>query len=58
VDAEQRLTREGPTEPVAQEPVERAGAERPHAQPLDPLRIERLLDRRRLRSVNEPPGEQ
>ena len=58
VDAEQRLAREGPAEPVAQEPMERADAERSHRQPLDALRAERLLESRRLRSVDEPPGEQ
>ena len=58
MDAEQRLAREGPAEPVAQEPVERADAERPHRQPLDALGAERLLEPRRLRSVADPPGEQ
>ena len=58
MDAEQCLAREGPAEPVAQQPMERADAERPHRQPLDALRTERLLESRLLRSVDEPPGEQ
>ena len=58
VDAEQRLPREGPAEPVAQEPVDRADAERSHRQPPDALRAERLLEPRRLRPLDEPPGEQ
>ena len=58
VDAEQRLPRERPAESVAKQPMERADAERPNRQPLDSLRTERLLDPRRLPSVDEPPGEQ
>ena len=38
--------------------MERADAERADRQPLDALRLERLLELRRLRSVDEPPGEQ
>ena len=58
VDAKQRLAREGPPETVVQQPMERADAERPNRQALDALRIQRLLERRRLRAVDEPPGEQ
>jgi hypothetical protein len=46
VDPQQRLARERPVQTVAQEPMERAEAERPHRQPLD-ARVERLLDLRR-----------
>jgi len=58
VDAEQRLACEGPVEPVAQERVERADAERSHRQPLDALRAERVLQLRRLGAVDAPSGEQ
>ena len=50
VDAEQRLTRERPAEPVAQQLMERTDAERPHPQLPDALRTERLLEHRRLRA--------
>ena len=58
VDPQQRLAGEGRAEPVAQEPVQRAEAERSHAQPLHGLHTERRLERRRLRSFDDPPGEQ
>jgi hypothetical protein len=58
VDSDQRLAREGPAEPVVQELVERAHAERPHRYPLELLRIKPRVDSRRLRSIGEPSGEQ
>jgi len=58
VDAEQGLAREGPAEPVAQEPMKRARAERSQRQPLHILRTQRVLEPRRLRSVTDPAGEQ
>jgi hypothetical protein len=58
VDAQQCLAREHPAEAIAQEAMQRANAERSHGQPLDALRTKRLLESRRLRSVDEPPGEQ
>jgi hypothetical protein len=58
VDAEQRLAGEGPPEAVVQEPMERTDAERPHPQPLDALRIQRLLQPRPLGTIGEPSGEQ
>ena len=58
VDAEQRLAGERPPEAVVQEPMERADAERSHPQPLDALRIQRLLQPRRLGAIDEPSGEQ
>jgi hypothetical protein len=58
VDAEERLARERPAEAVAQEQMERAGAERSHRQRADALGAERLLELRRLRSLDEPSGEQ
>ncbi len=58
LDADQRLAREGPAEPVVQELVERAHAERPHRHPPDPLRTKPRVDFRRLRSIGEPSGEQ
>ena len=58
VDAKQGLMREGPVEPVAQEPMERADAERAHSQPLDAVCSERPLELRRLRVVGQAAGEQ
>ena len=58
VDAEQRLAGERPPETVAQQPMERADAERSNRQPLDALRIQRLLQPGRLGASDEPPGEQ
>lgn len=58
VDAEQRLAREGPPEPVAEQPMERADAERSHRQPLDAFWAERMLESWRVRSSNDPPREQ
>ena len=58
VDAEQRLAGERPAEPVPQEPMERADAERPHRQAPDGLRAERPLESRRLLRRRAPPGEQ
>jgi hypothetical protein len=58
VDAEQCLAGEGSAEPAKQEPVNRADAERPHTQPLDPFRIERPLESRPPRPVDEPSSEQ
>ena len=58
MDAEQRLPREGPVEPVVQEAVQRADAERPDRQPPDALLLERLFELRRPRAFPEPPREQ
>ncbi len=60
VDAEQRLARERPAEPVTQDPMQRADAERPHAQALDTLRA-RARARARTRRcghLGESPCEQ
>jgi hypothetical protein len=58
VDADQRLAREGPAEPVVQELVERAHAERSNRQAPDALCTERLVESGRLCLVDEPSGEQ
>jgi hypothetical protein len=58
VDPEQCLAREGPAEPVAQEAVKRADAERSDRQSLDALRTKGLLEFRRLRFVDNSPGEE
>jgi hypothetical protein len=58
MNAEQCLARERSAEPVAKELVERADAERSHRQALDRFLPERLVETRRLRFVNETPGQQ
>ena len=58
VDAEQRLAAERPPETVAQQPMERADAERSNRQPLDAPRLQRLLQPGRLGAGDKPPGEQ
>jgi hypothetical protein len=56
MDPEQCLAGERPLETVVEEPMQRADAERTYRQPLEALRGERMLQLRRLRSVDEPPS--
>jgi hypothetical protein len=58
VNAQQRLPRERPPEPVGEQPMERADAERADRQPPDVLRLERSLELRGLRPFDEPPGQE
>jgi hypothetical protein len=58
VNAEQRLARERPAEPVAQQLVECANAERSYRQALDRLLTEGTVESWWLRSANETPGQQ
>ena len=58
VDAEQRLPREGSVEPVEQEAVQGADAERPDRQPPDALLLERLFELGRAWAFPEPPRQQ
>ena len=58
VDPEQCLARKDLPSRSRRRPVERADAQRPQLQPPDGVPGERLLERGRLRSVGEPPGEQ
>jgi hypothetical protein len=56
VDAEQRLPRESPVQPVAQEPMERAHAERPHDELPDALCTQGSFESRLLlRALAQPP---
>ena len=58
MDAEQRLAREGSSEPVAQEPVEAADAERADREPLRAFRAQRSLEDGRVRARVAPVREQ
>jgi hypothetical protein len=58
VDPEQRLARERPAEPVAQELVKRPDAERPNPNALDSVSADRLVQTERLRLVDRSPRQQ
>jgi hypothetical protein len=58
VNAEQGLARESPTEPIMQEAVEPADAQRNNGQMLHVLLAERMLEIRGLGLVGKPPGQQ
>jgi hypothetical protein len=58
VDAEQRLARERPVEPVAQELVERTDAERPNPNALDRVPADGLVQSGWLRFVDRAPGQE
>ena len=58
VNAQQRLPRERPPEPVVQEPVKCACTQRPDGHVLDALRRQRLLEPRRLIPVDDASCEQ
>ena len=46
------------SQPIAQEPMERARAERPHDHLPDAVRTQRALELRLLRALDQPPCEQ
>ena len=58
MNTEQRLAREGPVELIAQQPVERASAERSDGQSPHALSTKRLLEPRGPRPFHESAGEQ
>jgi hypothetical protein len=58
VDAEQRLPRERPADPVAQELMERTDAERPNADALDRVGGDCLVQGGRLGFVGRTPSQQ
>ena len=58
VDPEQRLARERPPEPIAQEPMERPRAERPHDHLLEAVRTQRAFELRLMRALSQTPCEE